>query len=193
MLGNLLAESPGTDRLHYILENSAELPRLGHHVAQLALFIIDPAKDLSRQAREGVYRLYQLLLHQMGLRKVLLGGPERILPPDGSAGRPRPPAACQPGWAAPPRLLPPGGSPAAAGEQGPGMWYSLPDWLSLQLRHLQEQWGHITSSHQSKQCWVSERLRWKTPLPHGGRGSPETFSNMDSYEHFHSEAPAPRA
>ncbi|XP_039385419.1 maestro heat-like repeat family member 5 isoform X3 [Mauremys reevesii] len=101
MPGNLLAESPGTDRLHYILEHvnywivsrvsqksarairssmallrftitfpefdsSAELPRLGHHVAQLALFIIDPGKDLSRQAREGVYRLYQLLLHQTG-------------------------------------------------------------------------------------------------------------------------------
>ncbi|XP_039385421.1 maestro heat-like repeat family member 5 isoform X4 [Mauremys reevesii] len=101
MPGNLLAESPGTDRLHYILEHvnywivsrvsqksarairssmallrftitfpefdsSAELPRLDHHVAELALSIIDPGKDLSRQAREGVYRLYQLLLHQTG-------------------------------------------------------------------------------------------------------------------------------
>ncbi|CAM2117322.1 unnamed protein product [Caretta caretta] len=99
MLGNLLAESPDTDRLHYILEhinywimsrvsqerarairsstallrftitlpefdNSAEFPRMGHHVAQLALFISDPDKDISQQAREGVYRLYQLLLHQ---------------------------------------------------------------------------------------------------------------------------------
>ncbi|XP_039383286.1 maestro heat-like repeat family member 5 [Mauremys reevesii] len=45
-------------------DNSAEFPRLGHHVAELALFISDPDKDLSRQAREGVYRLYQLLLHQ---------------------------------------------------------------------------------------------------------------------------------
>ncbi|XP_043399082.1 maestro heat-like repeat-containing protein family member 1 [Chelonia mydas] len=99
MLGNLLAESPDTGRLHYFLEhinywivprvsqerarairsstallrfiitlpefdNSAEFPRMGHHVAQLALFIGDPAKDISRQAREGVYRLDQLLLHQ---------------------------------------------------------------------------------------------------------------------------------
>ncbi|XP_074919556.1 maestro heat-like repeat-containing protein family member 7 [Chelonoidis abingdonii] len=102
MLGNLLAESPDTNRLHYILEhfnywivswvsrerarairsstallrstitlpefdNSAEFPRMGHHVTQLALFIGNPAKDISRQAREGVYRLYQLLLHQRGL------------------------------------------------------------------------------------------------------------------------------
>ncbi|XP_065423821.1 uncharacterized protein LOC135975710 isoform X2 [Chrysemys picta bellii] len=66
MLGNLLAESPDTDRLQYILENSAEFPRMGHHMAQLALSVSDPAKDISRQAREGVYRLYQLLLHQRG-------------------------------------------------------------------------------------------------------------------------------
>ncbi|CAM2111173.1 unnamed protein product [Caretta caretta] len=94
MLGNLLAEALDTGRLHYILEhinywivsrvsqerarairsstlpefdNSAEFPRMGHHVAQLALFIGDPAKDISRQAREGVYLLYQLLLHQRRL------------------------------------------------------------------------------------------------------------------------------
>ncbi|CAM5105058.1 unnamed protein product [Natator depressus] len=102
MLGNLLAESPDTDRLHFILEHvnfwvvsrvsqerarairsstallrytvtlpefdiSAEFPRMGHHVAQLALFVSDPDKDISRQAREGTYRLYQLLLRQRGL------------------------------------------------------------------------------------------------------------------------------
>nr|XP_048674317.1 maestro heat-like repeat-containing protein family member 1 [Caretta caretta] len=136
MLGNLLAESPDTDRLHFILEHvnlwvvsrvsqerarairsstallrytvtlpefdvselraqlagsrrrragssglqdllllpglwlrriSAEFPRMGHHVAQLALFVSDPDKDVSRQAREGTYRLYQLLLQQRGL------------------------------------------------------------------------------------------------------------------------------
>ncbi|XP_073166352.1 maestro heat-like repeat-containing protein family member 7 [Lepidochelys kempii] len=102
MLGNLLAESPDTDRLHFILEDinlwvvsrvsqerarairsstallrytvtlpefdiSAEFPRMGHHVAQLALFVSDPDKDISRQAREGTYRLYQLLLRQRGL------------------------------------------------------------------------------------------------------------------------------
>ncbi|XP_034624222.1 protein MROH8-like [Trachemys scripta elegans] len=67
MLGNLLAKTPDTDKLHYILENSAEFPRMGHHVAQLALFVGDPAKDISRQDREGVYRLYQLLLHQREL------------------------------------------------------------------------------------------------------------------------------
>ncbi|XP_039382292.1 uncharacterized protein LOC120398755 isoform X2 [Mauremys reevesii] len=145
MLGNLLAESPETDRLHYIFEhinywivsrvlqeraratrsstallrftitlpvfdNSAEFPRLGHYVAHLALFISDPGEDLSRQAREGVYWLYQLLLHQRGLTihetkdlapgqlapglqehgqcagglwQVLLTGAEKILPLDG--------------------------------------------------------------------------------------------------------------
>ncbi|XP_073204845.1 uncharacterized protein [Lepidochelys kempii] len=101
MLGNLLAESPDTNRLHYTLEhinywilsrvsrerarairssttllrstitlpefdNSAKFPRMGHQVAQLALFIGYPAKDITWQAREGVYRLYQLLLHQRG-------------------------------------------------------------------------------------------------------------------------------
>ncbi|XP_053865631.1 uncharacterized protein LOC128826402 isoform X2 [Malaclemys terrapin pileata] len=48
------------------VQNSAEFPRMGHHMAQLALSVSDPAKDISRQAREGVYRLYQLLLHQRG-------------------------------------------------------------------------------------------------------------------------------
>ncbi|XP_074916793.1 uncharacterized protein LOC116823544 [Chelonoidis abingdonii] len=102
VLGNLLAGSPDTGRLHYILEhinywivsrvleerarvirssmallrstvtfaefdNSAEFPRMGHHVAELALSLSDPAKDISWQAREGVSWLYQLLLHQRGL------------------------------------------------------------------------------------------------------------------------------
>ncbi|XP_043384445.1 uncharacterized protein LOC122462925 [Chelonia mydas] len=101
LAGELLAESPDADRLHFILEHvnfwvvsrvsqerarairsstallrytvtlpefdiSAEFPRMGHHVAQLALFVSDPDKDISRQAREGTYRLYQLLLQQMG-------------------------------------------------------------------------------------------------------------------------------
>ncbi|XP_043384427.1 maestro heat-like repeat-containing protein family member 1 [Chelonia mydas] len=82
MLGNLLAESPDTDRLHFILEHvnlwvvsrvsqerarairsstallrytvtlpefdiSAEFPRMGHHVAQLALFVSEPDKEIS--------------------------------------------------------------------------------------------------------------------------------------------------
>ncbi|XP_039393735.1 uncharacterized protein LOC120404802 isoform X2 [Mauremys reevesii] len=46
---------------------SAEFPRMDHHVAQLALFVSDPDKDISQQAREGTYRLYQLLLQQRGL------------------------------------------------------------------------------------------------------------------------------
>ncbi|XP_039381822.1 maestro heat-like repeat-containing protein family member 1 isoform X2 [Mauremys reevesii] len=100
-------------------DNPAEFPRMGHHVAQLALFISDPAKDISRQPREGIYWLYQLLLHQRGLRKVLLRGAEKILPPDSSAGHPRPPAACQPSWAAP-CLLPAGGPPAADGGHARG-------------------------------------------------------------------------
>ncbi|XP_044840196.1 maestro heat-like repeat family member 5 [Mauremys mutica] len=45
---------------------SAEFPRMGHHVAQLALFVSDPDKDISQQAREGTYWLYQLLLQQRG-------------------------------------------------------------------------------------------------------------------------------
>ncbi|CAM2103426.1 unnamed protein product [Caretta caretta] len=105
MLGNLLVESPATDMLHYILENSAEFPSMGHHVQQLGLFVNDPAKDISWQARERIYCLYQLLLHQRGLRKVLLGGVETILPLDGSAGHPRPLAACQPDLATPHLLL----------------------------------------------------------------------------------------
>ncbi|XP_074925089.1 protein MROH8-like [Chelonoidis abingdonii] len=40
---------------------------MGHQVAQLALFVSDPDKDISRQAREGINRLYQLLLQQRGL------------------------------------------------------------------------------------------------------------------------------
>ncbi|XP_053895663.1 protein MROH8-like [Malaclemys terrapin pileata] len=102
MLENLLAKTPDTDKLHYILQhinywtvsrvprerarairssaalltsvitlpdfdNSAEFPRMGHHVAQLALFVGDPDEDISREAREGVYRLYQLLLRQRDL------------------------------------------------------------------------------------------------------------------------------
>ncbi|XP_044889094.1 maestro heat-like repeat-containing protein family member 7 isoform X1 [Mauremys mutica] len=102
VLGNLLAESPDADRLHFILEHvnrwivsrvpqeraraiksstallrfavtlpefdiSAEFPRLGQHVAQLALFVSYPDEDISQQAMEGTYRLYQLLLEQRGL------------------------------------------------------------------------------------------------------------------------------
>ncbi|XP_075771942.1 maestro heat-like repeat-containing protein family member 7 [Pelodiscus sinensis] len=48
-------------------DNSADWPRMGHHVAQLGLFISDPSEDVSRLAREGVHSLYQLLLHHRGL------------------------------------------------------------------------------------------------------------------------------
>ncbi|EMP33913.1 hypothetical protein UY3_08924 [Chelonia mydas] len=48
-------------------DSSAEFPRMGHHVAQLAVFISEPAKDISRQVREGVDGLDQLLLHQRRL------------------------------------------------------------------------------------------------------------------------------
>ncbi|XP_075770383.1 maestro heat-like repeat-containing protein family member 7 [Pelodiscus sinensis] len=47
-------------------DNSADWPRMGHHVAQLGLFISDPSEDVSRLAREGVHSLYQLLLHHRG-------------------------------------------------------------------------------------------------------------------------------
>ncbi|XP_075767323.1 maestro heat-like repeat-containing protein family member 7 [Pelodiscus sinensis] len=48
-------------------ENSADWPRMGHHVAQLGLFISDPSEDVSRLARKGVHSLYRLLLHHRGL------------------------------------------------------------------------------------------------------------------------------
>ncbi|EMP32429.1 hypothetical protein UY3_10446 [Chelonia mydas] len=48
MLGNPLAESPDTDRLQYILENSAQFRKIGNLVAQLGMYISDPAKDISQ-------------------------------------------------------------------------------------------------------------------------------------------------
>ncbi|XP_053151882.1 uncharacterized protein LOC128344892 isoform X1 [Hemicordylus capensis] len=44
-----------------------ELPALGHHVAQLGICITDSAEDVSRQAREAISCIYELLLHQMRL------------------------------------------------------------------------------------------------------------------------------
>ncbi|XP_030403451.1 LOW QUALITY PROTEIN: cytosolic phospholipase A2 gamma-like, partial [Gopherus evgoodei] len=39
---------------------------MGHHVAQLALFVSDSDKDISQQARKGTYQLNQLLLEPRG-------------------------------------------------------------------------------------------------------------------------------
>ncbi|XP_053142581.1 maestro heat-like repeat-containing protein family member 1 isoform X1 [Hemicordylus capensis] len=47
-------------------DNSAELPSLGHHVAKLGICIMDCRKDVSRNAREGIYRLLEVLLHHKG-------------------------------------------------------------------------------------------------------------------------------
>ncbi|XP_053122642.1 uncharacterized protein LOC128332382 [Hemicordylus capensis] len=47
-------------------DNSAELPSLGHHVAKLGICIMDSRKDVSRYAREGIYRLLEVLLHHKG-------------------------------------------------------------------------------------------------------------------------------
>ncbi|XP_074810238.1 maestro heat-like repeat-containing protein family member 7 [Natator depressus] len=51
---------PGFDR-------SSDFPKAGDFVLQLGLFILDPADDISRQARGGVYWLYSLLLQKRGL------------------------------------------------------------------------------------------------------------------------------
>ncbi|XP_053151887.1 uncharacterized protein LOC128344892 isoform X2 [Hemicordylus capensis] len=67
MLKGLLAELPTTSHLLFMLERYDELPALGHHVAQLGICITDSAEDVSRQAREAISCIYELLLHQMRL------------------------------------------------------------------------------------------------------------------------------
>ncbi|XP_053143068.1 maestro heat-like repeat-containing protein family member 1 [Hemicordylus capensis] len=47
-------------------DNSAELPSLGHHVAKLGICIMDSRRDVSRYAREGIYRLLEVLLNHKG-------------------------------------------------------------------------------------------------------------------------------
>ncbi|XP_077777752.1 maestro heat-like repeat-containing protein family member 7 [Podarcis muralis] len=49
---------------------SSELPALGHHVAQFGICITDTMKDVSNQARLTISCLYELLLDQMGDRKI---------------------------------------------------------------------------------------------------------------------------
>lgn len=53
---------------YFLHQNSDEIPILGRQVALLGICITDSVEDVSRQAREGVYRLYELLLHQIGKR-----------------------------------------------------------------------------------------------------------------------------
>ncbi|EMP23856.1 HEAT repeat-containing protein 8 [Chelonia mydas] len=48
-------------------DSSSDFPKAGHFVLQLGLYISDPADDISRQARGGVYWLYSLLLQNWGL------------------------------------------------------------------------------------------------------------------------------
>ncbi|XP_067416136.1 maestro heat-like repeat-containing protein family member 7, partial [Emydura macquarii macquarii] len=48
-------------------DSSSEFPRMGHLVAELGLSITDPAEDIARQAKAGIYWLYRLLLHRRGL------------------------------------------------------------------------------------------------------------------------------
>ncbi|XP_077780221.1 maestro heat-like repeat family member 5 [Podarcis muralis] len=45
---------------------TCKLPELGHHVAELAICIGDPQAAVSRHAKESIFRLYELLLHQKG-------------------------------------------------------------------------------------------------------------------------------
>ncbi|XP_039381777.1 uncharacterized protein LOC120398420 [Mauremys reevesii] len=110
ILGKLLAESPDTDRFHYILEHinywivsrvSQERARSFRNSTALLRFTITlPKFDVfSKFFSEGQRRFF---LHT-----------------EGSAGHPRPAAVCQPGWAAP-HLLPRGGSPATDGGQAGG-------------------------------------------------------------------------
>ncbi|XP_033006882.1 uncharacterized protein LOC117047672 [Lacerta agilis] len=47
---------------------TCKLPELGHHVAELAICIGDPQAAVSRHAKESIFRLYELLLHQKGIR-----------------------------------------------------------------------------------------------------------------------------
>ncbi|XP_053130134.1 uncharacterized protein LOC128335580 [Hemicordylus capensis] len=47
-------------------DNSAELPSLGHHVAKPGICIMDSRRDVSRYAREGIYRLLEVLLNHKG-------------------------------------------------------------------------------------------------------------------------------
>ncbi|XP_053138951.1 uncharacterized protein LOC128340228 isoform X2 [Hemicordylus capensis] len=66
MLRGFLSEAPTTQHLLSLLENSAELPSLGHNVPKLGICIMDSRRDVSRYAREGIYRLLEVLLHHKG-------------------------------------------------------------------------------------------------------------------------------
>ncbi|CAM2110285.1 unnamed protein product [Caretta caretta] len=67
MLGGLLTETPTTDKLQHLLESCSDFPKVGNFVLQLGLHISDPANDISRQARGGIYWLYRLLLQKWEL------------------------------------------------------------------------------------------------------------------------------
>ncbi|XP_053125269.1 uncharacterized protein LOC128333614 [Hemicordylus capensis] len=66
MLRGFLSEAPTTQHLLSLLENSAELPSFGHNVPKLGICIMDSRRDVSRYAREGIYRLLEVLLHHKG-------------------------------------------------------------------------------------------------------------------------------
>ncbi|XP_037744828.2 maestro heat-like repeat family member 5 [Chelonia mydas] len=48
-------------------DTSSDFPKAGNFVLQLGLCISDPADDISRQARDGIYWLQRLLLQRRGL------------------------------------------------------------------------------------------------------------------------------
>lgn len=54
----MLMDSP----LLFLPLERSEFPRMWRLTAQLGLYIMDPAKDISQQARDEIYWLYQLLL-----------------------------------------------------------------------------------------------------------------------------------
>ncbi|EMP40383.1 hypothetical protein UY3_02379 [Chelonia mydas] len=53
MLRSLLMETPTMDKLQHLLESSSDFPKVGYLVAQLGLYIFDPAYDISRKPGIG--------------------------------------------------------------------------------------------------------------------------------------------
>ncbi|CAM2106287.1 unnamed protein product [Caretta caretta] len=53
MLRSLLMKTPTMDKLQHLLESSSDFSKVGYLVAQLGLYIIDPAYDISRNPGRG--------------------------------------------------------------------------------------------------------------------------------------------
>ncbi|KYO35023.1 hypothetical protein Y1Q_0000935 [Alligator mississippiensis] len=77
-------------------EGSPDLPEVGDMAACLGLFINDPVESISCYARGSVHWLAQILLHQRGLEKDLVGGAEEIFPAESACSSSWCPDSCQP-------------------------------------------------------------------------------------------------